>query len=608
MTTAIEQIDKWNSWQEIDWKVVEREVFKLQKRIYKASQSGDAKKVHKLQKLMTHSYYGKLLSTRRVTQDNRGKRTAGTDGIKNLSPQKRFELAKSLKLGKKVKPTRRVWIPKPGKNEKRPLGIPTMYERALQGLIKAAIEPEWEARFEINSYGFRPGRGCHDAIEAIYNSINKKSKYVLDADIASCFDKINHSKLLGKLNTYPTLRRQVKAWLKSGVMDNLQFSHTSEGVPQGGVLSPLLANIALHGMEKEIENYAVKQPWRDKNGEMLSKKAKIFSLTFVRYADDFVILHKDLKTILDCKKIISKWLSNIGLELKESKTKISHTLENYQGNIGFDFLGFHIRQYPTGKDHCGRLRLGYKTIIKPTKEKVKAQIKKCGDIIRKNRSASQLELISKLNPIIRGYSNYYKTACSKIAFNDIDEAVLKQLWSWARRRHGNKSKSWIKNKYWKTMGNSTWNFTAETQDGKETKRVKLLTHFETEIIRHTKVKGNKSPYDGNMTYWASRLGKHPDISTSTAKLLKKQKGKCRRCNLYFKDEDLMETDHIKPLSQGGKRAYSNIQLLHQHCHFKKSMEDRQTCTNDNGVIGEKPYEEKFSSTVLKTSHLGDEVT
>ena len=272
--------ESMGEWKHINWRKLERRVFKLQKRIYKASLRGDVKAFRRLQKRLMKSWYARVLSVRRVTQDNAGKKTAGVDGVKSLSPEARFRLVTKLKLGSKVKPTRRVWIPKPGTEEKRPLGIPTMYDRALQALLKMVLEPEWEARFEPNSYGFRPGRSCHDAVAAIFLSIRYKTKFVLDADIAKCFDRIDHEALLRKLNTSPTIRRQVRAWLKAGVMDNGQLFPTSEGTPQGGVISPLLANIALHGMEERIKQYA-----ETLNG---AKRDNRKSLSLIRYADDFV--------------------------------------------------------------------------------------------------------------------------------------------------------------------------------------------------------------------------------------------------------------------------------------------------------------------------------
>lgn len=305
-------------WRQINWRKAEKAVFKLQKRIYRASNRGDVKTVRRLQKTLMKSWYARALAVRKVTQDNQGKKTAGVDGVKSLTPKQRLNLVGNLKLGTKVSPTRRVWIPKPGTEEKRPLGIPTMKDRALQALAKLALEPEWEAKFEPNSYGFRPGRSCHDAIEAIFSAIRLMPKYVLDADIAKCFDRINHEMLLNKLNTFPTIRRQVRAWLKAGVMENMQYFDTSEGTPQGGVISPLLANIALHGMEERIKQYA----------ETLAgaKQANRQSLSLIRYADDFVILHKDMTVVQRCREIISEWFQGIGLELKPSKTRLTHTL------------------------------------------------------------------------------------------------------------------------------------------------------------------------------------------------------------------------------------------------------------------------------------------
>jgi len=238
--------------------------------------------------LLISSRAARALSVRRVTQDNQGKKTAGVDGIKALTPKQRFALINKLLLSNKVKPTRRVWIPKPGTEEKRPLGIPTMHDRALQALIKLGLEPEWEARFEPNSYGFRPGRSCHDAIEAIFNAVKQKSKFVLDADISKCFDRINHDALLKKLNTYPTLRRQIRAWLKAGVMDGNKLFPTPEGTPQGGVISPLLANIALHGMEELIRDLAPKFDMKRSNNVQMARRDKIKSVSLIRYADDFV--------------------------------------------------------------------------------------------------------------------------------------------------------------------------------------------------------------------------------------------------------------------------------------------------------------------------------
>ncbi|NES71109.1 MAG: group II intron reverse transcriptase/maturase, partial [Okeania sp. SIO2D1] len=459
----------------------------------------------------------------------------------------------------KASPTRRVYIPKPGKDEKRvrnsevsseckthsrqrPLGIPTMYDRALQALVKLGMEPEWEARFEPNSYGlFR--WSTHDAIAAIFDSIKHKPKYVLDADISKCFDRINHDALLGKIGKSP-YRRLIKQWLKSGVMDNNQFLESVEGTPQGGVISPLLANIALHGMEENIKSFArtIDMKW---NGYQLSPTNKARSLSLIRYADDFVILHESIGVVLQAKTVIEQWLNQVGLELKPEKTKIAHTLEEYEGNQpGFDFLGFTVRQWKIKSTEKG-----FKTLIKPSSKSIKTHYRKLAGICDKHKNASTKALIAKLNPVIRGWTNYYSAVVSYKTFSKIDSLVWKRLWRWANRRHPNKSATWVKEKYFPSIGTRNWIL----NDGEYI----LNQHQDVPIQRHIKVKGNKSPYDGDWTYWSSRIGKHPGVRKEVTTLLKRQKNKCAFCGLTFRPTDLMEVDHIKPRSKGGDNTYKN---------------------------------------------------
>ncbi|MBD1834415.1 group II intron reverse transcriptase/maturase [Cyanobacteria bacterium FACHB-472] len=553
---------------QVNWQKLERKVYKLQKRIYQASIRGDVKAFRRLQKTLMKSWSAKVLAVRRVTQDNQGKKTAGVDGLKSLTPKQRLTLVANLKLSSKVAPTRRVWIPKPGTDEKRPLGIPTMKDRTLQALVKMALEPEWEARFEPNSYGFRPGRSCHDAVGAIYTAINHKPKFVLDADIAKCFDRINHEALLIKLNTFPTIRRQVRAWLKSGVMDGKQLFPTSEGTPQGGVISPLLANIALHGMEERIKQFAETIDLKDHRGNQQAKRDKRKSISLIRYADDFVISHEDITVVQRCREIISEWLQGMGLELKPSKTRLAHTLKQYeQEKPGFDFLGFTIQQFPTGKYQS---KQGFKTIITPSKQKQKVHYDQIARVIEAHKAAPQAALISRLNPIIRGWANYYATVVSKVAYSDIDYLMYQKLMTWAKRRHPQKSAHWIKNKYWQTIGGNNWVF-ATREEG--TNPLRLLLHDDTPIVRHVKVKGESSPYDGNLVYWSTRMGKNPEMPSKVSKLLKRQEGKCTHCGLLFRENDVMEVDHRIPKSQGGKDSYDNWQLLHRHCHDTKTASD-----------------------------------
>ena len=576
-------------WDEIDWRKVEKSMFKLQKRIYRAYVNGDVKKGKRLQKTLINSYNSRLLSVRKVSQDNRGKATAGVDKVKSLTPIKRLVMAENLKPSDKAQPIRRAWIPKPGKKEKRPLGIPVMRDRATQALVKAALEPQWEWKFEPNSYGFRPGKGAHDAVEAIFISIGQKSKYVLDADISKCFDKINHEKLLTKIDAFPKIRRQVKAWLKSDVCDFVKHERTptEAGTPQGGVISPLLANIALHGMEQKIKEYAA--TWKG------IKRNNQSSLSLIRYADDFVIIHERLEVVERCKQIISEWLSDYDLVIKPEKTQIVHTLRHHNGKKpGFNFLGFNIRQYPVGKYKSGSRsngeKLGFKTIIKPSEEGVKRHYAKVAEVIAKHNSAPQWVLISKLNPIFRGWSNYYRTVCSKEIYSNLGRLVWIRLLRWAKRRHPNKSAKWIVNKYWKTVGGDNWVF--------GDKDVSLYKHSSTPIVRHTKVKGVASPYNGNTKYWASRMGKHPELSDSVSRLLKKQKGKCAMCNLTFREDDVIEKDHIIPKALGGKYT-DNIQLLHGHCHDEKSKVDLIVIKKHKAVREYQKFINKFNKVDWK---------
>lgn len=360
-------------------------------------------------------------------------------------------------------------------------------------------------------------------------------------------------------------------------MDKGKLFSTEAGTPQGGVISPLLANIALHGMEQRLEEYAETLP----GGKRANKKA----LTLVRYADDFVVIHEDLSILLKCQTILEEWLRQIGLEIKPEKTQIVHTLNSLdEQKPGFDFLGFHIRQYPVGKYKSGcnghQKRLGFKTITKPSVTKIRTHYRHLADIIDAHKAASQAALIKHLNPIIRGWANYYSSQCSSRVFTKIDNLLYQKLSRWAKRRHPNQSWHWITRKYWHTHGGNNWTFS--TSDG-----LRLVEHAKIPIIRHVKVKGTASPFDGNLIYWSSRLGKHPELPKLTALLLKKQKGKCVHCGLLFQNGDVIEKDHITPRSKGGSSEYKNFQLLHRHCHDEKTRADA-SLSNQSGFSNAEP--------------------
>jgi RNA-directed DNA polymerase len=468
----------------------------------------------------------------------------------------------------KPQPIRRVYIPKPGTTEKRGLGIPVIADRAGQALVKLALEPEWEARFEPNSYGFRPGRSAHDAIEAIFTTICLKPKYVYDADIAKCFDRINWTALLNKLNAIAPIQRLARDWLRAGIMDNGTMLYPEAGTPQGGVLSPLLANVALHGFETAVVG-----------------GSKKYRITVCRYADDFVILCQDLDTLKAAIARAETWLAEMGLQIKASKTRLTHTLNDHEGHTGFDFLGFTVRQYRVSqyRTRTYRGQPGFKTLIKPSAKGVRRHTDVMRETIHQYRGAPQAALIATLNPVIRGWTLYYRTCVAKCTFSKMDRQTDYMLIQWAQHRHPSKTRAWRFHRYWRHQATRT-NFS----DGTHT----LIRHAAMPIIRHIKVKGDKSPYDGDWTYWGERLGRDPTRPIRVTRLLKQQHGCCDDCGLRFMAEDTLEIHH-----RDGDRTnngYTNLALLHLHCHDQLHGQS----ANNNGLRTEELDEANVSRPVL----------
>jgi RNA-directed DNA polymerase len=471
---------------------LEQQVVRMQKQIAQASQRGDKQAVHDLQQRLMESEAARLLAVRRVAEENQGKDTAGVDGIKSLGPKERLAMASTIHPKywsyQPPMPVRRVWVPKAGTAERRPLAILPMIDRCKQALVKLALEPEWEVRFEPHSYGFRPGRSAHDAIAAIVVAIERHPMFVFDADIAEAFEHVNQAVVLDKLQTYPALRQVITAWLTAGVVDGETFSPSVTGIAQGGVLSPLLMNVALHGMEAVVTQGS---------GNGRAREQPVL----VRYADDFLILHPDLSELQQAVRHVRHWLATMGLQLHAQKTRITHTLTPYQGQVGFDFLGFHIRQEPGEKTPAGKhgqeqspglktfapsfLRSlapqewapRVKTIITPSQEAARRHLATIDQRLQQLQTAPQAQVIAELNPLIAGWAAYYNGLAPATTMSRYDDLVEQRLMRWASKRHPGKAQDWLVARYWHRTGNSSRRIFA-TPEG-----VQLRTYRQTSILR-----------------------------------------------------------------------------------------------------------------------------
>jgi RNA-directed DNA polymerase len=556
MTETTTTTEEWNL---LPLTRFEVQVFRLQRRVFNAAKNNNHKQVHKMQQLLVSSFSAKCLAVHQVAEINRGRDSAGVDHVRSLNPGQKLELANNLSLDGPWLPARRVWIPKPGKPEKRPLGIPAMRDRARQALILLALEPEWEAKFSKGMFGFRKGRGAHDAIKRIRTAIERSPKWVLDADIERFFDNVNHEALLRRLETFPKMRNAIRQLLKSGVMEGPVWSKTENGTPQGGPLSPLLANIALSHLEPQLTT--VSQQWL-KSDEKRNKTAPVLVL----YADDFVVLHEDRRIVEQCRDWIASSLNAFGLRLHPEKTTIRHTLEKQGMHAGFDFLGFHIQQHRVGKYALKPWFKQVATIITPSAEAQRRVYGKLAGIVdklsglRKEKRAEEL-LIYSLNPKIRGWANYFRVSNAKATFSKLDSQLWYKIWGRWRRRYHREGRRWtVKNFFRDSSGK--WNFNCQ----RDSEQLRLLKFADTKIQRTFPLKTEKSFYDGDWAYWAARLGAYPGLPKQLASRLKRQSGRCHICGRKFTESDR----HIREISDTtGDRP--RFRIVHAHCDLESLL-------------------------------------
>ena len=523
-------------WKSIDWRKAEKEVNRLQTRIVKATQQKDWHTVKRLQYLITHSFYAKALAVRRVTT-NKGKKTPGVDKQLWNTPAEKMRAVLSLTdKGYKAKPLRRVYIEKKGKKAKRPLGIPTMYDRAMQALYAIALEPVAETTADTKSFGFRKERSAQDACEYIFTALSRKysPKWVLEGDIKGCFDNISHEWLLDNI---PMDKSVLKQFLKAGFIFKGELFPTEDGTPQGGIISPMLANMALDGMQKVLTD----RFHTNRLGKVDARFKDAHRVNLVRYADDFIVTAASKELALEAKELIKDFLKTRGLELSEEKTLITNV------NDGFDMLGWTFRKFND------------KLIVKPSKKSMQAIKAKLSEtILKRGKAWTQDVLIMKLNQQIRGWTNYHQHVVASEAFAHLDYVLYELLWRWAKRRHPHKGQWWISTKYWHRKGNRNWVFCTEEKE--------LIRVDHTSVVRHIKVREKANPFL-DTEYFKERKFKQGmrRLTGKFKRIWENQDGCCYHCGMPMDVKEDREIFFKIPKTDGGMEEVSNMAYVHASC-------------------------------------------
>jgi RNA-directed DNA polymerase len=531
-------------WHAINWRQLWRNVRRLQARIVKATQAGRWNKVHALVYLLTHSFAGRAVAILRVI-DNQGACTPGVDGVVWDTPEAKTAAFHALRRrGYRPQPLRRVYIPK-SNGKWRPLGIPTMLDRAQQALYLLGLDPIVETTSDPNSYGFRRERRCADALEQVFQVLGKpdSARWVLEGDICSCYDRISHRWLAKHIFMDKVI---LQRWLKAGYLEKGAFVATTEGTPQGGIISPALANATLNGLERLLH-----ERFRATKRQHARNKVHL-----VRYADDFLITGTSERLLrAEVRPLVANFLKERGLELSHEKTRITRVED------GFDFLGQHVR------------RFGTKVLLQPSAKNVRALLDKVDKFLRGEGGKLRVgPLIEQLNLILRGWALYHRHASSTRTFARVDHLMFGKLWRWARRRHSRKSAHWVKAKYFTQRGHDHWVFWGKVVDGQGRLRpVYLYKTAQTGIRRHVPIRGLANPYDPTWElYFEERLSAKManDLQGRRAAqiLWKKQGGKCPVCGQGLTGEDRWHMHHVEWRVYGGSDALDNRILLHANCH------------------------------------------